>query len=120
MPSLSSTLGAPLHQDSGDPSSEPSGYEATVTAIGAATCTIVVPGYSEIHDFTNVPYVAPNGTPQVGDTGVAMFMDARHPILLLPGAGDEWTIGRLESLESNIEAAEAAFGSVDDLEARRP
>jgi hypothetical protein len=86
MTTLSEILGPPP-PDHGDPSATPVAYEATVTAVGSGTVSIVVPGYSEQHDFDGARYLAPAGTPSVGDKVVAIFTDGRVPLVLVPGAG---------------------------------
>jgi hypothetical protein len=77
----------PPPPDHGDPSATPVAYEATVTAVGSGTVSIVVPGYSEQHDFDGARYLAPAGVPSVGDKVVAVFTDGRVPLVLVPGAG---------------------------------
>lgn len=84
MTSISDILGPPLHQDHGDPTSDPAAFEAEITAVDGATVSLKVPGYSEIHDFTGIAYVAA-APPAVGGQAVVVFTDAREPLALIPG-----------------------------------
>lgn len=85
MTSVSEILGADIHGNNGDPTGSPVAYEAEITAVAGGLVSIVVPGYSTTHDFADLEYLAPAGTPSVGDAAIAVFTDARDPLVLVPG-----------------------------------
>lgn len=59
---------------------------ATITAVNGATVTLTIPAYSTDRPF-EAPYLAPAGTPSVGDECVVVFDERDAPLALIPGAG---------------------------------
>jgi hypothetical protein len=80
---LSETLGPPLHQDHGDPSSTPTVYRAEVTAVSGGLATVVLPSFSRVNDFAGVPFM-PRGATDVapGDEAWVAFDDERSPVIV--------------------------------------
>jgi hypothetical protein len=118
MPRTSAILGAPLHHpggDHGDPSASPAAFAARITAINTDTVDIVVPGYSERHDYAGVQYAAA-AAPAVDDACVAVFTDGREPFVLIPGsAARTYTITNVTTSRSYDANATTLDGLADTL-----
>jgi hypothetical protein len=72
-------------RDQGDPSSRPVGLYATVASVSGSTVRVVIPEFSRTRPTDPVRYIAPAGTPVVGDACVVVFDDYGNPWAMFEG-----------------------------------
>jgi hypothetical protein len=81
----SSVLGSGIHEHSGDPAATPALWRAEVLDVDTAssTATVVVPGYSRVRDYDQVPYMTRDATHiSPGDDAWVGFDDERSPVIV--------------------------------------
>lgn len=74
-------------QGPGSLEAAPSAYAGAVASVDGNTVRVLVPAFDSQRTHGPCSFVAPAGTPSVGDACTVVFTDA-GPVVFVPGAGD--------------------------------